>query len=151
MFATVFSSALLTRTIFVKTNVNLTSVWPCSPRVSHSSVVRASNRYSGRSWDRLPLGAQKNLFLSISAWELFSVIYTLSKLQSTYHLFSLTIIVNMIIFLFCIKIIRLGIWRGIQDSLGGKRWHGRQCVFPNDGRRRRESRHRAQEQRRRIL
>ena len=51
------------------------SIWPCSPRVSHSSVVRASNRYSGRSWVRLPLGAQKNFFLSISTWERFSVIY----------------------------------------------------------------------------
>ena len=63
------------------------SIWPCSPRVSHSSVVRASNRYFGRSWVRLSLGAQKNLFLSISTWQRFSVICTLSKSQSTYHLF----------------------------------------------------------------
>ena len=57
------------------------SIWPCSPRVSHSSVVRASNRYlHGRSWVRLPLGPQKLIiFLSISTWERFSVIYSLSK------------------------------------------------------------------------
>ena len=31
------------------------------------------------SWVRLPLGAQKILFLSISTWERFFIIYTLSK------------------------------------------------------------------------
>ena len=68
------------------------SIWPCPPRVSHSSVVRASNRYSGRSWVQLPLGAQKNIFLSISTWEHFAIIYTLSKSQSTYHLLTIIIL-----------------------------------------------------------
>ena len=34
---------------------------------------------SGRSWVQLPLGAQKILFLSISTWERFFIIDTLSK------------------------------------------------------------------------
>ena len=34
---------------------------------------------SGRSWVRLPLGAQKILLLSMSTWEGFFFIYTLSK------------------------------------------------------------------------
>ena len=56
------------------------SIWPCLSRVSHSSVVRASNRYiSGRSWVRLPSAAQKIVFLSISTWERIFTIYTLSK------------------------------------------------------------------------
>ena len=42
------------------------NIWPCSPGVSDSSVVRASNRYPGRSWVWLLLGAQKILFSTIS-------------------------------------------------------------------------------------
>ena len=34
---------------------------------------------SGKSWVRLPLGTQKIIFLSISTWEGFSIILTLSK------------------------------------------------------------------------
>ena len=43
---------------------------------------------SGRSWVRLPLEAQKILFLSNSTWERFFIIYTLSKspIHVTYHL-----------------------------------------------------------------
>ena len=60
------------------------SIWPCSPRVSHSSVVRASNRHSGRSWVRLPLGGSQKSFSEYFE-ERFSVIHTLSKSQSTDH------------------------------------------------------------------
>ena len=38
------------------------SLRPCSPWVLHSSVVRASNWYSGRSWVQLLLGNSENLF-----------------------------------------------------------------------------------------
>ena len=48
-----------------------TCIWPCSPPVSHSSVVKASNRYSGGSWVQLPLGALKILYPSISTWTPF--------------------------------------------------------------------------------
>ena len=47
------------------------SIWPCSPRVSHSSVVRASNRYlEGYGFD------SRFRFLSISTWERFFIIYS---------------------------------------------------------------------------
>ena len=47
-------------------------VWPCSPWVLHSSVVRASNWHlEGHGFDSR-WGAQ-NLFLSISTWERFFI------------------------------------------------------------------------------
>ena len=55
---------------FQSAGVRLTpKVWelagiPCLSGVLHSSVIRASNRYSGRSWVWLPLGnSEKNFFL----------------------------------------------------------------------------------------
>lgn len=59
------------------TEARESTIWPCSPRVCHSSVVRAANLNSGRSWARLPL-----------AWELFSITYTYPSHQFIYHLFT---------------------------------------------------------------
>ena len=41
----------------------------------HSSVVRESNRYSGRSWVRLPLGTQKCIFWVIHLRTLFHLFH----------------------------------------------------------------------------
>ena len=62
-------------------------VWHVS---CHTARLNLSNW-----WVRLPLGAQKSLFLSISTWERFFIIYTLSK--SPVHL-SWWNTVNVIIF-----------------------------------------------------
>ena len=61
------------------------SIWPSSPRVSHSSVVGASNRCLDGHGFYSRWGLRK-FFLSISTWEHFSVICTLSSHQSIYDL-----------------------------------------------------------------
>ena len=62
------------------------SGWIC---VSHTRTKPVARK----SWVRLLLGIQKILFLSISTWEHFSVIYTLSK--SPVHLSSPVVFVSV--------------------------------------------------------
>ena len=54
------------------------SLRPCSP--GFSSVVRVSNRSSGRSWVQLLLGNSKFIFQVISTWECFFTYFTLDSL-----------------------------------------------------------------------
>ena len=61
------------------------SIWPCSPRVSHSSVVRASNRYlEGHGFN--PRWGLRKFFFGVFRLENASSLFTLyPSHQSIYH------------------------------------------------------------------
>ena len=68
------------------------SIWPCSPRVSHSSVVRASNRYLEGHGCNSRWGLRKFFFWVIrlenaSSFFPLTAFYSLRRKTSLYNLF----------------------------------------------------------------